>query len=139
MNSVKSCSVLFFLVLSCSVAQAAVFEVVNQGANTVYVRPIWSGRGLLFDRVEPGQSIRYDSGFNNVTGMRWAEVVPVKEGGTLVKGQMLVKSFETDVKVGFLNLGGNFKIQNSGSFNYYFGVDSGLKVISGSASPVDGL
>jgi hypothetical protein len=135
MNTIRWMVSIVFLVMF-SAIEAATFKVHNEGTNTIYVRPIWNGRAACLDRLAPGQSAEYNSWFEKVTGIHWAEQTAVKEGSTPVKGEMIIKGFTTGINLGGLNLGGNFKIQNSGSFNYNFGVDGSS---SGIGSAVDGL
>jgi hypothetical protein len=98
-------------------ARAAIFYVHNKTRATVYLRPIWSGKSRTHDRLEPGQHIRYNSYFWNVSAIHWLEQAPTGDG-TLV-----FKAFEQQVSLGFLNLGGEFNILSDGSFDYHFGVD----------------
>jgi hypothetical protein len=111
-------------------AQAAIFYVYNKTRATVYVRPIWSGKNRTHDRLEPGQNMRYNSYFWNVSAIHWLEQIPT------VDGTLSLKAFETPVSLGFLNFGGEFSILSDGSFDYHFGVDG---TGDGSAAQVDEL
>ncbi len=121
-----------FIALLCSVnaVNAAVFTVKNSSRSTIYVRPVWASKQFTLDQLVPGQSMRYDSGVVNVNAVRWLEVM--SQGN----GQMFIKGFEANVKLGALNLGGTFEILNDGSYSYMFGIDGSG---NGSASKVDGL
>ena len=111
-------------------ADAALFYVYNKTRATVYVRPIWNGRCCSYDRLEPGQNIRYNSGIWSVSAIHWLEHV------SMVDGILSFKVFEQQVALGLFNLGGEFNILSDGSFDYYFGVDG---ISDGSAARVNDL
>ncbi len=121
---------LLLSVLSVNNAQAAIFYVYNKSRTTIYVRPEWSGKSRSYDRLEPGQNIRYNSGIWAVSAMHWLEQIPVHQDF------LSFKAFEAQVKVSFFNIGGEFNILSDGSFDYYFGVDGSG---DGSATQVNNL
>ena len=110
-------SLLLVCGLSVNNTDAAIFHVYNKTRKTVYVRPVWSGKNRSHDRLEPGQSIRYNSGIWSVSALHWLEQLDT------VDGTLSFKTFETAVSLGLFNIGGEFNILSDGSFDYYFGVD----------------
>lgn len=134
MNSIRI-ALLAALLCAVGVVNAAVFTVINKGSQTVYANPMWSGRCGCFDALQPGQEMRYDSGFSNVGKIRWIQKLAA--GSTVSDPKALVvKIFDADIKLGALNLGGRFEILNDGSYSYMFGIDGSG---NGTAKTIEGL
>lgn len=108
---------------------AARFEVKNGTAHEIVVAltcadPGCSGKSCKnslcnkngatgeYDRLQSQQAETYDTGFADLLKIGWME----KVAG-------VVTSYEVNIKVNALNLGGHFDIQTEGRYTYDFGVD----------------
>jgi hypothetical protein len=115
-----------------SQSYAAVFTVENKGSKLIEVSPLWSGRSDVYTAIKPGQESRFDSGVNHVTGIKWRSITQENtSAGTMC--YQYYKATKAPYFAGAVNLGGNFKILDGGSYSWYFGVNG-----SGSAVATKG-
>lgn len=121
----KLYTLLLFIFLVYVHAEAAIFTVFNKATVPIIVEQMWHSEDAEI-KLEPGESFTFNTGLANVSKMRWIEPVLVKKGNM----PPFYKSFETPVRLGFLNIGGTFEIFNDGAFSYYFGIDGSGKGIA---------
>ena len=135
MNFIRCIGLVGVVLLTVSAAQAAVFTVYNKGPQAIFVNPMWEGRCGCYELLQPGQSREYNSVFAGVNKIKWVQKFP---GASMVADPkaMIIKSFEADISLGALNLGGKFEILNDGSYSYMFGVDGSG---NGTAKTTDGI
>ncbi|HRN77955.1 MAG TPA: hypothetical protein PLU71_01840 [Candidatus Dependentiae bacterium] len=115
-----------------SQSHAAVFTVQNKGSKAIEAAPMWSGSSESYTTIKPGQEVRFDSGLNAVTGIRW-RLVTSNNPTQGTECYQYYKATKAPHFAGALNLGGNIQILDAGSYSWYFGVDG-----SGSAVATPG-
>jgi len=131
-NNVKKLALLATLAIVGQSAHAAVFTVENKGSQPIEASPIWSGRSESYVTINPGQSSRFDSGFNHVTGIRW-RLITSQNASQGIECYQSFYATKDPYFAGAANLGGKFEILDAGSYHWYFGVNG-----SGSAVATKG-
>ncbi len=135
MNFIRCLGFLGLILMTVNGSQAAVFTIFNKGPQAIFVNPMWSGRCGCYELLQPGQSREYNSVFAGVNKIKWVQKFP---GSNMMSdpNAMMIKSFEADINLGALNLGGKFEILNDGSYSSLFGVDGSG---NGTARTTDGI
>lgn len=132
MNMYKVLIMVGFFV-SCGLTDAAVFKIINRTAggvknpsgSRIKVKPIWNGSNAGFVELNPGEETGgYDTGFNNLTGIIYEEVIPQT---TDQKNQAIfcTRRYKADFNISGWAVGGKIYLQSDADVAYAFDTIAG--------------
>lgn len=119
---------------------AAVFKIINRTGSSanpkgskIKVKPLWNGSNNGFIELEPGQETGgYDSGFNNVTGVIYEEMLP-QSAEQKQNAIFCTKRYKVNFDISGWAVGGRIYIQSDADASYAFDTIAGSG--TGKAAP----
>ena len=121
------------LFVSYGLIDAAVFKIINRTAggvknpagSKIKVKPLWNGSGNGFVELNPGEETGgYDSGFNNLTGLIYEEMIPQSDDQKK-NAIFCTRRYKVDFNISGWAVGGKIYVQSDADVSYAFDTIAG--------------